>query len=144
MKALSIRQPAWAIVHAGRDIENRDWKPWNPAIRFRGPFLIHASKGMTRCEYEDALGAMHAISEVAPFPAGLTLPSADALPRGGIVGSAEVVDIVRDSDSPWFFGSIGLLLRNARPLPFAPLKGQLGFFDVPEGFWRSRVEVPFQ
>ena len=28
MKALSIRQPwAWLILHAGKDIENRDWKP---------------------------------------------------------------------------------------------------------------------
>ena len=27
MKALSIRQPwAWAILHAGKDIENRDWR----------------------------------------------------------------------------------------------------------------------
>jgi hypothetical protein len=46
MKALSIRQPwAWLILNAGKDIENRDW-----LTRFRGPFLIHASKGMTRAE----------------------------------------------------------------------------------------------
>ena len=26
MKALTIKQPwAWAIIHAGKDIENRDW-----------------------------------------------------------------------------------------------------------------------
>lgn len=48
---LSIRQPwAWAILHAGKDIENRDW-----ATRFRGPFLVHAGKGCTRDEYEDAV-----------------------------------------------------------------------------------------
>jgi hypothetical protein len=46
--ALSIRQPwAWLILHAGKDIENRDWP-----TKYRGPFLIHASKGMTRDEYE--------------------------------------------------------------------------------------------
>jgi hypothetical protein len=43
MKALSIRQPwAWLILHAGKDIENRDRKPRNPALHFRGSFLIHA------------------------------------------------------------------------------------------------------
>src|SRR3990167_9411398 len=48
MKALSIRQPwAWLILHAGKDIENRGWP-----TSFRGRFLIHASKGMTRAEYE--------------------------------------------------------------------------------------------
>jgi hypothetical protein len=39
VKALSIRQPwVWAIVHAGKDIENRTW--WTP---YRGPVLIHAA-----------------------------------------------------------------------------------------------------
>lgn len=49
MIALSIRQPwAWHILNSGKDIENRDWP-----TRFRGRVLIHASKGMTRAEYED-------------------------------------------------------------------------------------------
>jgi hypothetical protein len=39
MKALSIKHPwAWAIVHAGKDIENRTWE-----CRYRGEILIHAS-----------------------------------------------------------------------------------------------------
>ena len=46
-KAISIRQPwAWAIVHAGKDIENRDW-----STRYRGPVCIHAAKGMTKDEF---------------------------------------------------------------------------------------------
>src|SRR5690348_2447825 len=50
MKALSIRQPwAWLILHAGKDIENRDW-----STRFRGQVLIHAAKGMTQNEFADA------------------------------------------------------------------------------------------
>lgn len=138
MKALSIRQPwAWAIVHAGKDIENRDWKPGNPGLRFRGPFLIHASGGMTRGEYEDALDTMHGISLTSLFPTGLTLPGIGDLPRGGIVGKAEIVDVVTQSGSDWFFGPIGLVIANVRALPFAPLKGQLGFFDVPDNFWTT-------
>jgi hypothetical protein len=111
MKALSIRQPwAWAICHAGKDIENRTW-----STAFRGPFLIHAGAKLDRDDIEDveALG-------------GLNVPN--DLPTGGIVGRAELVDCVTRSESPWFFGRYGFLLRNAEPLPFQPVKGRLGFF----------------
>ena len=127
--ALSIRQPwAWAIIHAGKNVENRDWKPRNPGLRFRGPVMIHASSGMTRDEYESCLGVCHHVSYSHPFPPGLAMPAFDDLLRGGIVGTANVVDIVTDSDSPWFFGRYGLVLEDVRPIPFIPCKGALGFF----------------
>lgn len=126
MKAISIRQPwAWLILHAGKDIENRDWH-----TNFRGRILVHASKGMTRDEYEDALMTAKSISLDHPFPEGLTLPAFDDLPRGGIVGSVEVVDCVAASASPWFFGRYGFVLRDPKVLPFAPYKGALGLFDA--------------
>lgn len=104
MKALSIRQPwAWRILHEGKDIENRDWP-----TRFRGWFLIHASKGV---DAEDR-------AEV----------SEKNMPLGGIVGMAEIVDCVTESDSEWFFGTYGFVLANVRPLPFIPCKGSLSFF----------------
>src|SRR5688572_4676832 len=54
MKALSLRQPwAWAVVHGGKRVENRGW-----TTDYRGPLLIHASTGMTRGEYEDAVAFM--------------------------------------------------------------------------------------
>lgn len=127
MKAISIRQPwAWAIIHAGKDIENRDWP-----TRFRGPVLIHASKGMTRAEYEDGLASCHYVSRRRPFPSGLRMPDFNELQRGGIVGQAEIVDCVEESASPWFCGRYGFVLINAVPLPFVPFKGTLGFFDAP-------------
>ncbi len=53
--ALSVRQPwAWAIIYASKDIENRSWQAVNHGLRQRGRIAIHASKGMTREEYEDA------------------------------------------------------------------------------------------
>lgn len=120
MIALSIRQPwAWLILHAGKDIENRDW-----GTARRGRFLIHASKGMTRDEYENGVWTLEDIN------AAMRLPPFAQLERGGIVGSVELVDCVRDSPSPWFFGEYGFVLRDPRPLPFMPYKGQLGFFDV--------------
>lgn len=123
MKALSILQPwAWLIVRGLKDIENRSWKPWNPGLKFRGQFLVHAGKGFDKdfdwLMAEDLLQA--------PMPA----PSFFDNLRGGIVGTAEITGIVAASDSPWFFGPIGLTIANARPLPFMPLRGQLGFFDV--------------
>ena len=121
--ALSIRQPwAWLILNAGKDIENRDW-PTN----FRGRVLIHASKSCTKAEYEDAIEFM----EMRHLDhLGVSFPAIDQFQRGGIVGSVDIVDCVTESDSPWFMGHHGFVLRNPRPLPFAPWKGRLGFFNV--------------
>lgn len=128
MKALSIRQPwAWAILHAGKRVENRGWH-----CRYRGPIFIHAAKGCTRDEYADCFFFMRGVARQRPFPGGLVLPPLADLPRGGIVGRAEIVDCVEDSDDPWFVGRFGIVLANVEPLPFRPLKGALGLFEVPE------------
>lgn len=126
MKALSVRQPyAWLIVNGHKSFENRDWQPKNWGRKFRGRILIHASKGMTKDEY--LIGRDHAEDH------GVTLPPFDELQRGGIVGETEIV-AWHDSppDMPFAFGS-GLELRNSKPLPFRPLKGALGFFNVEGG-----------
>ncbi|MEW1990761.1 hypothetical protein [Microbacterium sp. NPDC078849] len=42
MRILTVRQPwAWAIIHGGKDVENRST---NIAGDYRGPVLIHAAK----------------------------------------------------------------------------------------------------
>jgi hypothetical protein len=59
---------------------------------------------------------------------------ADNLPRGGIIGSANLFDCVCSSDSPWFQGPFAFRLRDNKAFSaedFVPYKGQLGFFDVP-------------
>lgn len=115
MKALSIMQPwAWLIVAGHKDIENRSWP-----TRFRGPVLIHAGKRFDP-DYEDGHDwDWPHIEQPCDFDVG------------GIVGEAEIVDCVQASRSCWFFGPFGFVLRNARPLPFRPCRGQLGFF-VPD------------
>ena len=121
MVALSIRQPwAWLILNAGKNIENRSW-----TTRFRGRFIVHAAKGMTRDEYEAACDPLWA--KGGPV---IAVPAFADLERGGIVGSVELVDCVTDSDSPWFCGPFGFVLRDPQPLPFRPLRGALGFFEV--------------
>ncbi len=114
MKALSVRQPyAWAIIHGGKDVENRPWHS-----DFRGPLLIHAGL------YWHAVG-----SEELSRRMGIAVPT--ELPLGGIVGIVEIVDCVREHSSPWFEGPYGFVLKNPRPLPFTPCHGHLGFYDVP-------------
>lgn len=122
MKALSVRQPwAWLIVNGHKDIENRSWP-----TKVLGTVLVHASKGMTRDEYEAAeqtIG-MHGMD--------IPLPAIEDLERGGIVGTVDIVGCTPLSTSPWFFGPYGFKLANAKPVPFVPLLGKLGFFEAPD------------
>lgn len=115
MKALSIQQPwAWLIVNGHKDIENRNW--WTNQ---RGVILIHAGKKLD----EEGLAWVR-----RNFP--MLKINTDALMRGGIVGRANIVDCVKQSDSPWFIGRYGFVLQHAWPLEFEPCRGQLGFFEV--------------
>lgn len=118
LPALSIRQPwAWLILNAGKNIENRTWQ-----THFRGWFLIHAAKGCTQNEFDDAMNfACDAGFRTAE-------PALSELPRGGIVGVAKLGSCTRASESPWFVGDWGFVLDEVRPLPFVPCKGALGFF----------------
>lgn len=122
MLCLSIRQPwAWLILNAGKDIENRAWP-----TKVRGRVLVHAAKGMTRDEYQYGVWALQ---DIRP---ALQLPAFHELERGGIVGSVEIVDCVSASQSPWFNGDFGFVLRDPKTLEFKPYKGMLGFFNVPD------------
>lgn len=128
MKAISIRQPwAWLIINGWqvpslrKDIENRSWP-----TKLRGRVLVHASARQSRREYD-------AVSETAKVIISETilLPAFEDLPRGGIIGSVEILDCVTESSSPWFTGPYGFVLANPETLPFRPHKGALGFFEVP-------------
>lgn len=109
---LSIRQPwAWLIVNGYKDIENRTW-----STQFRGKFLIHTGKKWDESITLADIKAMY----------GIEVPR--QLETGGIIGMAEITDCTDKSKSPWFFGPYGFTLTNAKPLPFYPCKGKLGFF----------------
>ncbi|UPK31846.1 ASCH domain-containing protein [Bradyrhizobium sp. 186] len=129
-KALSIMQPwAWLIVNGRKDIENRDW-----TTRYRGPVAIHAGKKGDKGPWHDLVNGIHPVTgERLGWSidiSGARPPGADC---GGIVGVAEIVDCVDSSGSPWFVGRYGFVIRNARPVPFIPVKGALGFFK-----WQDR------
>jgi hypothetical protein len=122
-KALSVRQPwAHAIIFLGKDIENRS----HASIRhmdFRGVdrIAIHAAKGMTRDEYEDAADFMASIGVECPKPSDLQ--------RGGIIGSVAVSGLVSASSSKWFMGPNGIVLADPQPCEFIPAVGALGLFE---------------
>ena len=98
---LTIRQPwASAILLAGKDVENRGW-----ATDYRGRLWIHAGVHKGRAEPDRWAKRQ-----------GLWVPD-EPLPRGVILGSVELVDIVADSDSPWALrGQLHWLLRKPRRL----------------------------
>jgi|ERR1035437_1817326 hypothetical protein len=139
MKALSIRAPWWwYILHAGKDIENRDWP-----TRVRGRVLIHASKWWNEREVaEDIENATQ--MEANAFRLDTCHVNRELMlgrlreSRGFLVGSVEIVDCVAQSSSPWFVGDYGFVLRDpevfAMPVPF---KGALGFFGVPDELARG-------
>lgn len=127
--ALSIRQPwAWAIVTGHKDVENRSTFAVTKAGFDARPVAIHAAKGMTMDEYEDAAFFMARL--------GVQCPRPDALVRGAIIGAATVTAVVAQHDSPWFFGPRGLLLADQRQVEPIPAQGALGYFE-----WRQGGQV---
>ncbi len=116
--ALSIRQPwAWLIVNAWKDVENRDW----PTL-IRGPVFIHTGKVMKPEDYDECY---FFVEKIAPE---IRLPLPQELPLGGIVGVARLHECVYRSESRWFVGENGFVLRDRQPCDFIPCKGEQGFF----------------
>lgn len=120
MLCLTVRQPwAWAIFYATpiKDIENRDWKT---SIRAR--VAIHAAKGMTEQEYVAAYRYCGARGVIIPLPTLLL--------RGRVLGTVQIANCVEQSDSPWFEGRYGFVLRDPQPLAIPKsAKGALGFWN---------------
>lgn len=120
MKVLSIRQPwAWCVIHARKDVENRDWYS-----HYRGELLIHTGKTIDRQGFDAIKSIMGHVS----IGDVLTNPN-PIIKTGGIIGKVNMIDCVRNHDSKWFFGEYGFVFENPVPVPFIPLKGQLGMFN---------------
>lgn len=118
MRAITVQQPwAWAIIHGGKDIENRTR---NIAGKYRGPIAIHAGKAESRIGAHDE----RVLREMA------RLPGAPTLFKGAIIGVVDLVDEHRNNHghrlidgccrSEWAdqWGGTGahLVLANPRPL----------------------------
>ena len=128
MKAISIRQPwAWLIVNGVKNIENRSRR-----CHYRGPVLIHATKTVDW----DAVEFLLTRFRHTPKAAVIGLLGSichESRNLGAIVGRAEIVDCVDHSESPWFTGPWGLVLRNPEIITPIPWPGQQSVpFNVPD------------
>ena len=125
--ALSVRQPwAWAIIYAGKDIENRSTPAISRGLVDPGRIAIHAAQTMTQADYRAA-------ARFIKHNAGIDVPRPDKLLRGCLIGSVTVIRVVNDSVSPWFMGPRGLVLRDPRPYtPKGKTTGMLGYFKHSE------------
>lgn len=119
MQALTIKQPwVYAILHEGKDIENRSWQP-----SFRGWVAIHASAQPMRD---------------SGFPRGHRVPDLDTLDYSAICGVARIVNVVTKSRSKWFYRpdddsiNYGWVLGDVKVLKTPiPCKGALRLWNVP-------------
>ena len=127
MKALSIKQPwAWAICNLPdqfkKDVENRTWN-----TKYRGEFLVHASKGFDAVGYDRMRWYLHELGYKGE------IPTKKEFIYGAIFGKTELVDVTQKARSRWFEGIYGFKLKNTVAFKTSiPYKGQLNFFNVDE------------
>lgn len=128
IKALSFKQPfAWLIANGYLLVDDRSW-----GTQYRGPMLIHASKGLYKEYYEY-------IKSHTDVP----IPDKDQLEYGGVVGIARLVLCSKPGALPagispeqraHFAGvhpsSYGFLFAQATPLPYMLCPGKLGIFEM--------------
>jgi len=140
-RALSLWAPwAWAILHAGKDVENRT-RAFPRS--FVGEFWLHASlwpgtrKPLTRGKQEDLIEQFQTTIAMSGKPRDafppLKLGELDAM-RGKILGRVTLTGYVVDSGSPWFVpGSLGLTLAEPKALRQpVPAIGAQGWWFVSE------------
>ncbi len=139
MHVLTIKQPwAWLIFYEGKDIENRGWR-----THIRGRVAIHTSAKNDPEEWvkADRFITKNKTNALLPrfefeYKNGIKLWTKEPkVVTGAIIGTVEIVDCVKRSQSPWFEGKYGFVLQNPILLENPiPAKGQLGFweYDIPE------------
>lgn len=140
MKALTLKQPwAWAVACAGKDVENRSWRPPDSLLGQR--IAIHAGLSF---DHDGDLAICHLA------PPNVAIPGPADHVRGAVVAVATLAGWVRgdgqfylmrgvdtflpiaSSRSPWFFGLYGWMLIDVVALPEpVPCKGAQGLWDLP-------------
>jgi hypothetical protein len=157
MRALTVQQPwAWAIVHGGKDVENR-----TQAWKYRGPLAIHAGARLSErgCRLvPDLLDQTQGSTDL------LWRYAMAELDYGAVIGVVDLVG-VHTADwcwepeglcSPWAEASydehdggvrhdvVHLVLENPRPLATPiPAKGRLGLWTPdPHLLAQIREQVP--
>jgi hypothetical protein len=72
------------------------------------------------------------MDENAKLPRGSLKPVEEDLVFSEFIGFVDLVDVIESSQSKWFGGPFGYVLKNPRPLSEPILcKGALGIWNVP-------------
>jgi len=171
VRAITVRQPwAWAIVHGGKDVENRTR---NIAGAYRGPVAIHAGREIDFGAADDFM--LRRAWHLAGLPQrpvqdapGLFEPlfvesfdeDAEWLPTGTVIGVVDLVDVHWPGITTWRNDVLvgmdcgcsawamplnhHLVLANPRPLAAPiPARGRLGLWTVPADLEAAiREQVP--
>lgn len=126
MLALTLKQPWATLIFVGKDVENRSWP-----TSVRGHIAITASRNIDINEIYSACEFMQ--SWIPKFSTRIFSKEAYGYDTGVVLGTVEIVDCVTKSDSPWFQGKYGFVLRDPRKLKVPiPVKGAQGFWTLPE------------
>lgn len=118
MKVLTVRQPWAGLIARGlKDVENRTWAP---SLALGDRFAIHAGRWDDAERLAD-LGDVHDTTHEA-FTSGL------------IVCTVRLVDVTRDSRSPWAVDGHyhWVLDRPKRVTGLSPVRGRLGLWELPD------------
>lgn len=131
MKAITLMSPwAWAIIHAGKDVENRTWTTGH-----RGTIWVHA--GLREDETAQATPAI--LSAMAKASAHF-LRHMDL--RGYVLGTVQIARVHHANDcrkpdgtlcSPWALPDMHHW-ELVNPVPFAcpfPERGKQGLWEAP-------------
>lgn len=123
IRGITLWRPwGWAILHAGKDVENRGARFPAPPV---GSWLaIHNGKVW------DADNA-----EAMEDEFDLTVPPEEQHPSGVIIGVARVEAVTRGSayrPSRWYMGDTGLWLADATPITPVACRGAQGLWTLPE------------
>lgn len=144
IKGLSLTRPwPFAILHLGKRVENRSWKP--PKWILGNYVALHAAQSWSN----DDLDFIQQIGHLR----GVEVPSKSWHSHSVIVGVAKVDSFVEEGDlfdpaalpedqEKWFFGPYGWLLTNVVEFENpVPCTGALGLWEVkPEILKKVRSE----
>ena len=99
---------AWLVVNGHKNIEGRSWP-----TKLRGKVLIKASSHrVTAAEYDLFIENCQEL-KITRYP------TISSFAVGGIIGSVEIVDCVKQPQTS-FFKSYVLIVANAKKIPFLP------------------------
>lgn len=138
IRGLTLRHPwAWAFLH-GKDVENRTWTPERMGGRVGMYLALHGGAAKVDTAYGQEIQEAfdwiltrsgHTLKR-KDFPASGDVTYADVV-KPGIVAVGRLVDVRRDSPSPWAADGQYHWCLEVKPLPEpVPHRGAQGLWTI--------------